>query len=335
MSVLQAAPVQEMQTSAAKCCWCGAALIRARQDSVWSPWWCFTPACFERQRAWAVQAGTAGKRGLTNARWLFAPVPKQVEFFEMAYRLGQQAVADPAAGSARVLFGGAAGPGKSHALRWALYRDCLRYENLNCLLLRRTFGELEETHLREMAREQELIGAKYVSGDKEMRFPSTGSVIKAGHCEASTDHFRYLSTEYDRIMLDELVTFEMGAALEIMSRARTSKEAVKAAGGAQVWAGSNPGGRGALWVKAFFVDRDVDREAFPKYNPHRYGYVHAKLDDNPYIDPAYRQTLEEMTPVRRRQLLEGDWLAFDGQFFDFLVSKDGTPWHVADVGLTN
>lgn len=332
MGLLQAEPVQEMQQSLATCCWCGDRLARARQSNTWGPWGCFRPACFERQMAWSVTT-TRGKSAAID-RWLFCPVPKQVEFFELAYALGKQAAADPAAGSGRVLFGGAAGPGKSHALRWALYRDCLRFKNLNCLLLRRTYGELEETHLREMAREQDLIGAKYVHGDKEMRFPGTGSVIKAGHCEAATDHFRYLSTEYDRIMFDELVTFDMGAALEIMSRARTSKEDVKAAGGAQVWAGSNPGGRGALWVKAFFVDRAVDPEQFPKYNPARYGYVHARLDDNPYIDPAYRQTLEEMPALRRRQLLDGDWLAFEGQFFDFLSTKDGEPWHVADMGLT-
>lgn len=315
------------ERSLAKCCWCSEPLARWFRDGEWSPWWCLTEACSTRQREWAL-VSKVGKR----QRFLFCPVPKQVEFFEAAYRLGLQAASDPAAGSARVLFGGAAGPGKSHALRWALYRDCLRYDNMNCLLLRRTYGELEETHLREMAREDKLIGARYMSS-KEMQFPN-GSVIKAGHCESSADHTRYLSTEYDRIMFDELVTFEMNAALEIMSRARTSKEAVKAAGGAQVWAGSNPGGRGALWVKAFFVDRDVDREQFPKYNPNRYGYVHARLDDNPYIDPAYRQTLEEMPPLRRRQLLEGDWLAFEGQFFDFLATKGDRPWHVnGDLGL--
>ena len=145
---------------------------------------------------------------------------------------------------------------------------------------------------------------------------------------------QYLSTEYDRIVFDELVTFPMGTALEIMSRARTSKPTVIEEGGAQVWAGSNPGGRGALWVKSFFVDRVVDPEEFPHYDPNRYAYVDARLSDNPYIDPAYRQTLEELPAMRRRQLLEGDWLAFEGQFFDWLPTKDGQPWHVSDQGVT-
>jgi len=283
---------------------------------------CFTEACSARQRAWAIQVReTWGKKGhQVKVRTLFMPVPKQVEFFEATRR------------AQRVLFGGAAGPGKSHALRWGLYRDCLRLPNLNCLLLRRTYAELDETHLREMEREQHLLGASYVRGEKELRF-GNGSVIKAGHCETSLDAMRYLSTEYDRIMFDELVTFERDSALEIMSRARTSKAAVLAEGGAQVWGGTNPGGRGALWVKAFFVDRVVDPDEFPRYDAGRYAYVEARLDDNPYIDPAYRQVLEELPAMRRRQLLEGDWEAFEGQFFDWQAFKGGGPWHVADLGL--
>lgn len=329
MGILQAAPVQAMVDAKAICCWCGETLKRAKQLNVWSPWWCFTKACYERQCAWSV---TAEKKGRPT-EWLFCPVPKQVEFFEEAYRLGKLALADPERGSGRVLFGGAAGPGKSHALRWGLYRDAMRIPDLNCLLLRRTFKELDATHLREMMREVPRLGGRYLTADKRAVWPN-GSVIQAGHCETDTDAGNHLSTEYDREVFDELVTFAMEPALEIMSRARTAKDAVKAAGGAQVWAGSNPGGRGALWVKAFFVDKSVDPAQFPKYQPERYSYVHAKLEDNPYMDPAYRQTLEEMPSLRRRQLLEGDWSAFEGQFFDWLPSKDGSPWHIDDVGVT-
>lgn len=292
---------------------------RFQKAGEWGPWWCLTDRCSERQREWAL----AVKQG-KSLRYLFCPVPKQVEFFEATRK------------ASRVLFGGAAGPGKSHAIRWGLYRDCLRIPNLNCLLLRRTYKELDKTHLREMAREVPALGGRYVASEKRAVFEN-GSIIEAGHCETDVDAAAYLSAEYDREAFDELVTFMQDAALEIMSRARTSKPQVIAEGGASVWAGSNPGGRGALWVKSFFVDRVVDPEEFPNYNPERYAYVHANLYDNPYLDPAYRQTLEEMPETRRRQLLYGDWLAFSGKFFDFWPfkeSKDGPkPWHVSDAGL--
>jgi hypothetical protein len=316
MAILKPEPVQELVQSLAKCCWCGSALQRAKQGGVWSPWGCWTPACWQRQLAWSVQVKSGGVQ-----TWLFCPVPKQVEFFE-ATRKAQ-----------RVLFGGSAGGSKSHTLRWGLYRDALRIPNLNCLLLRRTYKELDATHLREMMRDADTVGARFLAGDKRMVF-GNGSVIQAGHCETDADAMAYLSTEYDRIAFDELVTFPMGPSLEIMSRARTSKPQVIAEGGAQVWGGTNPGGRGALWVKAFFVDREVDGELFPNYDPTRYAYVNAKLEDNPYIDPAYRQTLEELPPTRRRQLLDGDWACFDGMFFDWLAMKDDQPWHIRDEGVT-
>jgi hypothetical protein len=262
-------------------------------------YWCSRVPCQTRQSEWAL-ATTDKKK--TTRRWLYVPTPRQVDFYETTRKVR------------RVLYGGQAGPGKSHALRWGLYRDCMTIPNLNCLLLRRTYQQLEQSHLGEMMREQHVIGAVYTTGDKVMRFPN-GSIIRAGHCESTADAMNYLSTEYDRIAFDELVTFDREPALEIMSRARTSKDAVKAAGGAQVWAGTNPGGRGAMWVRDFFIRKTVDPTEFSKYRPERYGFVEATLEDNPYISEEYRQDLEDLPEMRKRQLLYGDWDAFEGQFF--------------------
>lgn len=250
-----------------------------------------------RQSEWALAVTKKQQR-----TWLYVPTPKQVDFHETTRKVR------------RVLYGGQAGPGKSHALRWGLYRDCLTIPNLTCLLLRRTFKQLEQTHLLAMERDQHVIGAEYLSGIKAMKFPN-GSIIQAGHCETTADAMNYLSTEYDRIAFDELVTFERDPSLEIMSRARTSKAEVIAAGDAQVWAGTNPGGRGALWVKEFFIDHAVDLTEFPSYEPARYGFVEASLSDNPYISAEYRRDLEDLPEMRKRQLLHGDWNAFEGQFF--------------------
>jgi hypothetical protein len=276
--------------------------------------WCSERACQTRQVEWALER-TEKKSG-RRVGWLYVPTPKQVEFHETTRKIR------------RVLYGGQAGPGKSHALRWGLYRDCLTIPNLNCLLLRRTYQQLEQTHLTEMVREQSLIGSVYTTGDKVMRFPN-GSIIRAGHCESAADAMNYLSTEYDRIAFDELVTFDRDMALEIMSRARTSKPAVKAAGDSQVWAGTNPGGRGAMWVKEFFIERTVDLAEFPSYDPARYGFVEATLDDNPYISDGYRRDLEDLPEMRKRQLLYGDWNAFEGQFFGEWKSDV----HIADLPL--
>jgi len=299
----------------ATCGWCGAALAKAEEA-----WWCSHPddACRRRQMQFALSVPQTGK---TPRRWLYLPTPKQTQFHEQTRK------------TRRTLYGGAAGPGKSHALRWGLYFDCLKTPNLNCLLLRRTFSQLDQTHLGQMVREQHLVGAQYVIGDKVMKFPN-GSVIRAGHCESVGDAQNYLSTEYDRIVFDELVTFDRDPALEIMSRARTSKLEVIASGDAQVWAGTNPGGKGALWVKEFFIDHTVDRHEFSSYDPTRYGFVEASLDDNPWISEEYRRDLEDLPEMRKRQLLHGDWHAFEGQFFsEWATTKSGQPWHVQQLEL--
>ncbi len=276
----------------AACCWCRSPLVQAE-----GAYWCVQRACQARQAAWAIEA--TGKHGRTL---LYVPTPRQVDFYETTRRVR------------RVLYGGQAGPGKSYALRWGLYRDCLSIKNLNCLLLRRTFKQLETTHLLDMAREARLLGADYLVGAKALKFQN-GSVIQAGHCETRDDALNFLSTDYDRVVFDELVTFDRDPSLEIMSRARTSKPEVMKAGDAQVWAGTNPGGRGARWVRDFFIDHNVDRREFPKYRPERYGFVEATLADNPYISPQYREDLEDLPEMRKRQLLYGDWDAFEGQFF--------------------
>lgn len=62
--------------------------------------------------------------------------------------------------------------------------------------------------------------------------------------------------------------------------------------------------RGSVWVsgnswvkRRFLVDESPDRIFIP-----------ARLDDNPYIDQeSYRAGLQELDPVTRQQLLNGDW----------------------------
>lgn len=302
------------------CCWCQSPLIQVE-----GVWWCGNPAdgCRRRQAKWA--AAIYDRKAKKQVGWRYVPTPKQVEAHEAQQRVKH------------TLNGGAAGPGKSRQLREALYRDCHELPGLTCLLLRRTYKQLEDTHLREFTKDAAAVtGSKdnYLDGKKLLRFPN-GSLIQAGHCETDADAQNYLSTEYDRIVFDELVTFEEGPALEIMTRARTSKPEVLARGGARVWAASNPGGRGALWVKDFFIDQAPDAERYPRYRPSDWAFVEARLGDNPYIDPDYRATLENLPEMRRRQLLEGDWTAYEGQFFgEWRAMRGGAPWHVVpDLGV--
>lgn len=296
----------------AKCCWCH----RPFWQNVEAHWVCPTPYCAARQESWGIRL--KGADGVLKT--LFLPTPRQVEFFDAQRKF------------VRTLYGGAAGGAKSHVLRWGLYRVCLSVRRLSALIVRANYKDLEETHLLKMEQDARLFGAKYNRGERRMYFPGTNATIVGGHMDDKVAKEGYLSREYDVIVPDELVTYDEADMLELFSRARTSNPDVMAKlGGPKVWAASNPGPRGALWVRDFFITKQPDHDKYPKYRPDWHTFVQAKVDDNPYIDLTYRDNLDQMPEPRRSQLLEGDWSVFEGAFFGAFKSfHNGEPWHVRE-----
>lgn len=269
-------------------------------------WWCPTEGCRRRQLAHgiSVQEGMRWRR-------VWVPLPKQVEFL--------------AARGKRKLFGGAAGGSKSNVARFGAYRLCMMLAGLSVLLLRRTHPELERTHIRAMRREQTDLGFDFREATKEARFPN-GSVIECGHMDDSAAVQKYLSSEYDLIILEEAVQYGPDDLLEVMSRARTSNEAVKAAGGPWVWLPTNPGGPSHHVLKELFRDHTPDVERYPAfalhYDPADWVYTHATLDDNPYIDDDYETVaLAGLRKARYAQLRHGDWDAAEGTFFEHFSAR--------------
>ena len=289
----------------ARCCWCASGLVKKDGQ-----WWCPTDGCRKKQLQWgiAAQVPLVKDGQMAGFQWkrLFVPLPKQVAFLELAGK--------------RKLLGGAAGPGKSHVARFGAYRLCLTVAHLSVLLLRKTRPELERTHIRKMRQEQHDIGFTWMEQAKECRF-SNGAVIECGHMEDEAAVQKYLSSEYDLIIPEEAVQYPPDPLMELMSRARTSNEAVKALGGPWVWLPTNPGGPSHHLLKALFIDKAPDLEQYPamaaSYRPEQWGYVHSTLDDNPYIDDDYEQiALSGLRKARYEQLRHGDWDAAEGTFFE-------------------
>lgn len=298
-----------MPDTRARCCWCDGLLAIDVQGF----WWCRQPACQQKQAIWA--RGIAVK-GQTQPKWYYVPTPKQAVWHEAVYDRSLT----------RILVGGQAGPGKSRFLREAAYRLCKQIAGLHVLLLRRTYKDLDQSHLRFMPFEAKTCGGEFKATDRIAVFAhkdAADSVIRCGHLEDAGSIQNFLSAEYDLIMPDELVTFEQDAMIELFTRARSSNQklrevrghAVEKLDGSLVLAASNPGGRGALWVKDFFIDHSPDPTKFPKYRAQRWAFFEARLQDNPYIEQGYREALEDLPEIRRRQLLEGDWDAWEGQMF--------------------
>ena len=211
-----------------------------------------------------------------------------------------------------VLFGGAAGGGKSYAQLIDAMLYALRYPESKQLLLRRTLPELEMSLIRAA---RGLYPAALFSYRSTLHCGEfrNGSVIDFGYCASEGDVYRYQSAEYDVIRFDELTHFTEFQYLYLLSRLRGANDYPK-----QVKSATNPGGVGHSWVKRRFVSPSPRNVKFSGAEGNTRIFLPARLDDNPFLcraDPGYRARLEQLPDSQRKALLEGEWDLFEGQYF--------------------
>lgn len=239
-----------------------------------------------------------------------------------------------------LLYGGAAGPGKSWFMRHRAQALSRRFPGHKTLLLRESFPELRRTHIRDAIAQYAAIPAPerpvYKSSTYEWTFPND-SVIEFGHAATDEDVRSYLSAEYDCIMVDESSEFSEYRLTMLRSRLRTSF--TKAALGVKphMILGSNPGGIGHKYhVDRFIKPTDYGEHVATitdEWNNRKVertvAFVPARVTDNPHIDPGYIDNLISLPEALRKQYLEGDWDSFEGQFWsEFERERAGRPWHV-------
>jgi hypothetical protein len=73
---------------------------------------------------------------------------------------------------------------------------------------------------------------------------------------------------------------------------------------------TNPGGIGHAWCQKYWLNGN---SGDPEQSLFR--YIPATLDDNKYTTPAYRLQLEALPERQRLAYRDGNWSAFEGQFF--------------------
>lgn len=237
-----------------------------------------------------------------------------------------------AAPEREVLYGGAAGGGKS----FALLADPMRYfghTDFNGLILRRTNDELREL----IWKSQELYpraypGAKWQEKKSQWTFPS-GARLWMTYLERDEDVLRYQGQAFSYIGFDELTQHPTPFAWNYMrSRLRTTASDLPIF----MRATSNPGGPGHAWVKKMFIDPSPSNTPFPAQDidsgetlvyPDRHSqagkplfyrrFIPATLKDNPYLFDGgdYEANLLSLPEMQRRQLLEGDWNLAEGAAF--------------------
>jgi len=233
------------------------------------------------------------------------------------------------AGEDEVLFGGAAGGGKSYGQIVDALLFALRYPGSKQLILRRTFAELDKSLIRTM---HEIFPRQFYtfnSSNHTGKFRN-GSCIDFGYLAMETDVYQYQSAEYDVIRFDELTHFTEAQYVYLLSRVRGANSYPK-----QIKSSTNPGGVGHGWVKARFVDPSPAGESFRGEDGMQRIFIPSLLDDNLPLsrgDPGYRQRLLALPEREKRALLYGDWSIFEGQYFtEFNTAKHViTPFEIPE-----
>ena len=259
-----------------------------------------------------------------------------------------------------VLYGGAAGGGKSYSM----VADPVRYftnPHARMLLVRRSTEELRE--LISVSKElypKAVPGIKFMERDKTWVAPS-GATLWMSYLDRDDDVMRYQGQAFNWIGFDELTQWPSSYSWNYM---RSRLRATKASGlPLYMRATSNPGGPGHTWVRKHFIDpsppgkafwatdengevikwpRGHSREGEPLF---KRKFIPATLFDNPYLseDGMYEANLLSLPEHQRRQLLEGDWDINEGAAFpefnrkihvvdDYDIPSNWTRFRACDYG---
>lgn len=227
------------------------------------------------------------------------------------------------ADATEVLFGGAAGGGKSYGQIVDALLFALRYPGSKQLILRRTFAELDKSLIRTSLGLYPRTLYTFNASSHTGRFRN-GSVIDFGYCAAENDVYQYQSAEYDCIRFDELTHFTEAQYRYLISRVRGANRFPKC-----IKSSTNPGGVGHAWVKSRFVDPAPPGTVFRGPDGMSRVFIPSLLSDNNFLmrdDPSYKERLLALPERERKALLYGDWNIFEGQYF----SEFRTDLHVTE-----
>lgn len=247
------------------------------------------------------------------------PTPKQAAFLLLDNK--------------EAFFGGAAGGGKSDALLMAAlqYVDVPGY---SAILFRRTYsdltlpGALMDRAADWLAPYIQSKEARWIDKLKTYVFNCPGggtSTLTFGYLEHDNDKYRYQGAEFQFIGFDEVTQLLESCYRYLFSRLRRLK-GVKIP--LRVRGASNPGGAGHEWVKRRFITEAESKNRI---------FIPAKMDDNPFLDVAeYESALEELDPITRAQLRNGNWEVktagsmFHREWFE-LIPSSMVPWQAKKV----
>ena len=214
-----------------------------------------------------------------------------------------------------VLYGGAAGGGKSAAQVIDALLYAIEYPESKQIIFRKTFPELERSIIRESFKfYPQKPYAKY-NATKHVWTFYNGSIIEFGYIQRENDVYLYQGAEYDVVRFDEATHFNYESVNYLRSRIRGVNPYPRA-----LKLSTNPGNVGHMWVKNRYVDPVPPLNIFKGNDGSRRLFIPATVDDNWALaenDPDYVRRLESMGDEKLVKMLRyGSWEVMQGQFFD-------------------
>lgn len=227
-----------------------------------------------------------------------------------------------------VLYGGAAGGGKSHLARIAAILWAMAIPGIQIYLFRRRYDEAIKNHMEGptgfRALLQPLIEQKLIQiVEVEIRFWN-GSKVFICHCQHEKDRWNYQGAEMHVLIIEEATQFTELIIRFLRSRVRIPESLPIP----PRWKGkfprilmtSNPGNVGHHYLKGGFIDPQpayVVWKAPKNDGGFKRQFIPARLKDNPSINPTeYAERLEGLgSPQLVRAMLDGDWDVVVGSFY--------------------
>lgn len=232
-----------------------------------------------------------------------------------------------------VLYGGARGGGKTDAgMAWLLYpiydwiqakkdKDEQRAKELSKyrgLVIRLNAKDLDDWIERARIMFTPLM-PEFVGKPTQIKFPN-GAIVRTGHLKDENAYGQYQGHEYQRILIEELTQIPSEDDYEkLISSCRSTIPYISP----QIFATTNPGNVGHMWVKKRWNIGDRDSWGKPMVGMsalhpttgepiirHRI-FIHAKIEDNPKLietDPGYVAQIESISDQNlRKAWRDGDW----------------------------